>query len=309
MLLVFTLSLPCLADYLPVTYDGNGFFHLNSGQSAYVGYKPDTYSDTNPISLLVWLHGCGGIAANDMWYIAPPSTRTTQSYIAISIGGRDRACWSVGTDAPKVLAAITNLSKYFNINPRKIYLSGYSSGGDLAYRVGFQNASWFAGLLVENSDPFLGSGGSSLMTNASWKINIAHLAHTSDTTYHIATVRNNLANLAANGFPATLIEKPGAHYDQDNGASGTVYDLIHFLLPYVDAGWVSPGTVLSSSYTNNQFRFTLTGRSGANYIVQAATDLSSSNWVSLITNTAPFTFVETNADASGQRFYRGLMVQ
>ena len=131
-LLTFGLSLSCLAaDYLPVTYDANGYFHLNSGQSPYVGYKPGTYSNTNAISLLVWLHGCGGTAEADLGSIAPSSSRQTQSYIAIAIGGRDGDCWSVDTDTPKVLAAIADIAKYFNINPRKVYLGGYSSGGDL----------------------------------------------------------------------------------------------------------------------------------------------------------------------------------
>lgn len=232
--------------YLPVTYDGNGFFTLNSGQSSYIGYKPDTYSHANPISLFVWMHGCGGNAAGDMWTIAPYATRQNQSYIAISIGGRDGACWQVNNDTSKVLAAIDDVARYFNINPRKVYLGGYSSGGDLTYRVGFENASRFAGLLVENSDPFLGTGrtGAHLMAAASWKINVAHLAHLSDTTYPIATVRANMGTLTNNAFPATLIEKAGGHYDADNGAFGTNYDLRTFLLPYLDSGWVSssPGT-------------------------------------------------------------------
>ncbi len=228
--------------YLPVTYDGNGFFTLNSGQSTYIGYKPNTYDHSTPISLFVWMHGCGGNAAGDMWTIAPSATRQTQSYIAISIGGRDGACWQVNNDTSKVLAAIDDVARYFNINPRKVYLGGYSSGGDLTYRVGFENASRFAGLLVENSDPFVGTGrtGAHLMAAASWKINIAHLAHLSDTTYPVATVRANMATLSGNAFPATLIEKAGGHYDADNGAFGTNYDLRTFLLPYLDAGWSSP---------------------------------------------------------------------
>ncbi len=230
------------ATYLPVTYDANGFFNLSSGQSTYIGYKPNTYSHNTPISLFVWMHGCGGNAAGDMWTIAPSATRQTQSYIAISIGGRDGACWQTANDAPKVLAAIDDVARYFNINPRKIYLGGYSSGGDLTYRVGFENASRFAGLLVENSDPFSGTGrtGAHLMAAAAWKINVAHLAHISDTTYPIATVRTNMATLTTNGFPATLIEKAGTHYDPDTATTGTNYDLRTFLLPYLNAGWVSP---------------------------------------------------------------------
>jgi predicted esterase len=307
------LSLSCMAvGYLPVTYDGNGFFHLDSGQSPYVGYRPDTYSETNPISLLVWLHGCGGIAEGDLWSVAPPSTRQTQSYIAISIGGRDGACWSVNTDTPKVLAAIADIARYFNINPRKVFLAGYSSGGNMTYRVGFQHTSTFAGLLVENSDPFYGTGATpaSLLASSSWRINVAHLAHLSDTTYPIAGVRSNLSTLTANGFPVTKIEKAGTHYDPDNGAFGTSYDLIHFLLPFMEADWVSPAPSLSPlAFTNNQFSFTLTGTAGTNYIVQATTNLASMNWISLSTNLTPFTFVETNASLFGRRFYRCLVAR
>lgn len=230
------------STYLPVTYDRNGFFTLNSGQSSYIGYTPDTYSQATPISLFVWMHGCGGNAEGDMWTIAPYATRQNQSYIAISIGGRDGACWSTSADAPKVLAAIDDIARYFNINPRKVYLGGYSSGGDLTYRMGFENASRFAGLLVENSDPFKDTGrtGTHLMAAASWKINVAHLAHLSDTTYPISTVRTNMATLTANAFPTTLIEKSGTHYDPDSGTTGTNYDLKTFLLPYLNVGWVSP---------------------------------------------------------------------
>jgi predicted esterase len=311
ILLTSGLSLSSVrADYLPVTYDANGYFHLDSGQSAYVGYKPDTYSDSKPISLLIWLHGCGADTEGDLSMVAPPSSRQTQSYIAISIGGRDGDCWSVDTDTPKVLAALVDVAKHFNINPRKVYLGGYSSGGDLAYRVGFQHSSLFAGLLVENSDPFQDTGltQSSALASASWKINIAHLAHSSDETYHIANVRAHLNTLTANGFPVTLIEKSGSSYDPDTSSSGTTYDLIHFLLPYIDAGWESPKILLSvANAANPQLSFTVTGANAANCIVQAATNLSSPSWTTLATNQTPFTFTDTNTSLSHQRFYRALI--
>jgi len=228
--------------FVVTTYDANGFFHLNSGQSAYVGYKPDSYSSGTSISLFVWMHGCGGDAEGDLYTIAPDATRATQSYIAISIGGRDGACWDVNADTPKVLAAITDVAKHFNINSHKIYLGGYSSGGDLTYRVGFQHTSMFAGLLVENSDPFRDTGATqaSLLASASWKINIAHLAHLSDDSYPIATVRASLAALTANGFPVHAVEKAGTHYDNDTATAGTNYDLIHSLLGFLNSGWTSP---------------------------------------------------------------------
>lgn len=225
--------------------DGLGIFTLNSGQSEYHGYAPATYNPSTPISLFVWMHGCGGDPYWDLYGIAAhPDTRANQSYVAISIGGRSGLCWRPGTDDPKVLAAIGHVSNYFNINPRKIYLGGYSSGGDMTYRVGFENAGRFAGLLAVNSDTFrdTGSNGPALMSAARWKINVAHLAHTGDMTYPIATVRTSINALRSNGFPATLIERPGGHWVNGNTVAeqGTQYNTRTLLLPYLEQGWMSP---------------------------------------------------------------------
>jgi predicted esterase len=218
---------------------------LDSGKSTYVGYQPETYKPETPMSLLVWMHGCGGVAEDDMWDIAPYATRAGQSYIAISLGGRDGDCWDMNTDEPKVLAAITDVKRYFNINPRKIYLGGYSSGGDLTYHVGLRNPGMFAGLLVENSTPFRDSGvAASSVQNLASPIHVAHLAHLSDDTYPIATVRAELATLEARGYLVTQIEKAGTHYDADSPEAaptkGTAYDLRTYLLPNIDLGWESP---------------------------------------------------------------------
>jgi hypothetical protein len=77
-------------SYLSTSYDTDGFFQLHSAESDYFGYRPEkTYNDATPISLFAWLHGCGGVARDDLWKIAPPATRKSQSYVAIS--------WAAGT--------------------------------------------------------------------------------------------------------------------------------------------------------------------------------------------------------------------
>jgi endonuclease/exonuclease/phosphatase family metal-dependent hydrolase len=53
-------------------------------------------------------------------------------------------------------------------------------------------------------------------------------------------------------------------------------------------------------------QFTVTGTAGSNYIVQASTNLASSNWVSLVTNASPFTFVDSTTSVQGRRFYRAM---
>lgn len=231
-------------SYLPTTYDSNGYFHLSSDQSAYVGYTPSIYTPALKMSLFVWMHGCGGLAEDDLSIIAPATTRESQSYIAISIGGREGDCWDVSSDSPKVLSAIADAKKHFNLNPQKIYIGGYSSGGDLAYRVGLQNPGMFAGLLVEDSAPFLNSGitAASVGTIAS-PVHVAHLAHLEDATYPIGNVLTELATLKSKGYIVTILEAPGSHYDTDapaaNPTSGTSYGLRTLLLPYLDAGWTA----------------------------------------------------------------------
>jgi hypothetical protein len=41
-------------------------------------------------------------------------------------------------------------------------------------------------------------------------------------------------------------------------------------------------------------------------VVQASTNFSQSNWLSLTTNASPFNFVETNSGMYPQRFYRAI---
>lgn len=55
---------------------------------------------------------------------------------------------------------------------------------------------------------------------------------------------------------------------------------------------------------NASFQCQLTGVAGSRYVFQACTNLSGGNWISLTTNTSPFTFQETIA--TPQRFYRAI---
>ena len=68
-------------------------------------------------------------------------------------------------------------------------------------------------------------------------------------------------------------------------------------------------TLTQVIFTNRQFQFTVTGTTSSNYVVQATTNLNLANWISLMTNAAPFQFAETNLDGFPQRFYRALIRQ
>ncbi len=214
---------------------------LNSSAGPYFLYVPASYdaSHKTPTKVLLWLHGCGGEAYGDAWVTSPGGG---QSWITVSVGGRDDACWDVNTDVPLAIAALDDVQRRLNVDPRRVVIGGYSSGGDMAYRTAFYNAKRFAGVIAENTSPFRDTGSSqwASLGAAAWKFNVAHLAHLSDPTYPIGPVRSETDTLTGAGFPMTRMERPGTHWDPDTTSSGTSYDLRAYLLGYLDAGWVSP---------------------------------------------------------------------
>jgi predicted esterase len=229
----------------PIAFSKETVFTLDSPQSNYWIFVPSSYDDTHrtPTELFIWLHGCGGQGSGDIYTISPGGAG--QSYISVALGGREGECWDTApghTDQGKVLAAITSVESHFNIDPHRVVIGGYSSGGDLAYRTAFYHSNLFAGLLAENTTPFrdTGSTQSASLAAATFKFHVVHLAHTEDESYPIATVRSETDALAAAGFPMQRIERPGTHYDNSTADSGTDHDLQTLLLPHLNDGWRSP---------------------------------------------------------------------
>lgn len=231
----------------PIPFTKGIAFQLTSPESAYWAFVPDSYdaAHATPMTLFVWLHGCGADSAGDIYTVSPGGG---QDWISVAVGGKDGACWDPSNDQAKVLAAIADIETHFNINPRRVILGGYSAGGDLAYRVAFYHAGLFAGVLIENSSPFrdTGSGQAASLAAASWKFHVVHLAHLQDATYPIVGVRAETDAMTSAGFPLTRVEVDGGHYDDpgaiENGHSvpGTAADVSTYLFPYIDDGWLSP---------------------------------------------------------------------
>lgn len=95
----------------------------------------------------------------------------------------------------------------------------------------------------------------------------------------------------------------------DSGVSGMQHMAVvrDFKITFPTAPPALPPVLTNLTFAAGQFQFQVTGSVGSNYIVQTAMNLSSPGWVSVHTNTAPFTFIETNANQFPQRFYRGLV--
>lgn len=231
----------------PIPFTEDEVFSLEAALSNYWIYVPESYDESHqtPTTLLVWLHGCGGQSEFDIYTVSPGGD---QDWISIAVGGREGACWDPAGDGANVKAAISDVKSHFNVDPQRVILGGYSSGGDLAYRTAFYDAGAFAGVLAENTAPFRDTGSSqeASLAAASWKFNVVHLAHLQDDVYPIDTVRAETDAMINAGFPVTRIERIGTHYDEPgaivNGEAvpGTDADLVALLLPHIDDGWRSP---------------------------------------------------------------------
>ena len=206
---------------------------------AYWVRLPSAYDKSKPWPAVVGLHGCGDTAQNFVtWGSAPYNMDTNsrqndnESYIAIAVEDVEKGCWDT-KDVGKVTAALDDAIACFYVDQAHVTIAGYSSGAASAYLVGFSNASRFDGILIEDGALYdNGSSEDSLLANAAWKINIAHITHQDDGDYPLAMVQADWAKITAAGFPLKTSVVAGTH-------DGTSTDWYSFLLPNAP-GWTAP---------------------------------------------------------------------
>ncbi len=219
----------------PHTPDADGFFTLSDGDISYVARLPPSYNAAAPLPLLVSLKGCYDNAQNfATWAGVPYVLRATQSYINISVGGRDGECWKRATDAARVSAAIAHVRSCFYVDQKKIVLAGYDSGGELAYAMAMQDASAYAGVLIEHASLSAAVGSSKVdaaLAAAAWKLNVSVRAGVADEDTPIATMRSDRDKMLAAGFPVEMVETAAGH-------GGDSVDWAA-LIPTM-SGWVAP---------------------------------------------------------------------
>jgi predicted esterase len=159
--------------------------------------------------MLVGLHGCGDNAKNFLsWAATTFASRPAQSYIAISLGGRDGQCWSLPGDEEIVRTAIEDVRQCFYAHDRKIYIGGYSSGGLLAYQYGLKNAGRFAAILAYNTSI---PNRAALLAGASYKVPVVAQGGLSDGNFPPATFRADWSALRAAGFNLVSREVAAGH--------------------------------------------------------------------------------------------------
>lgn len=101
-----------------------------------------------------------------------------------------------------------------------------------------------------------------------------------------------VVNSLFDGFPGAL----RFHYDEALGQMGYV------LLP----GPALAANLILPTPCTMPFEFYVDGMPNTNYAVETSTDLN--NWLPVFTNTAPFSFADTNSASLNQNFYRAVYI-
>lgn len=119
-----------------------------------------------------------------------------------------------------------------------------------------------------------------------WRFNSANISGATSSSY----TKSNLSTNDAGNYTVVA-----------TNTSGSVTSAVAALTILT-----SEATLSGPVVTNNTFQLTVSQVSGLSYIVQANTNLSTTNWTSISTNTAPFTITDTTFTNNPQRFYRAI---
>ncbi len=218
----------------PVDYEPGGIVKVGASPEEYWVRVPTSYDDSHrtPIRMVVFVHGCGGVAQTEAQWIDSYVPAADDYLLMVPGLGNDGGCWDAEGHVDELLASIADAKTHFNVDPRRVVVGGYSSGSTLAGETAFRNAELFAGLLVWPGRPWWsGDKRAQLMAAASWKLNSAWRPHSGDEYYPIAELRGDKRTLSAAGWPIWFQEAGGGHgYTQDD--FGYLFGKI--------GGWVAP---------------------------------------------------------------------
>lgn len=176
---------------------------VNGKERSYYLFVPKTVSASDQAPLLVTLHGSGsdGRSLVEEW----KDLAGKEGIIILGPNALSTTGWSLQEDGPGFLHEVIEAIKAkLPINPRRVYLFGYSAGAVYALQLSmleseyFAATSVFAGAMPQSSYPRI--------DKAKRKIPISIFAGTDDPFFPIATVRATRDALKGRGFLVQLKE-------------------------------------------------------------------------------------------------------
>ncbi|MAU12721.1 MAG: esterase [Anaerolineaceae bacterium] len=127
-------------------------------ERTYLAYAPDTLPD-GPVPVLIGLHGGGGHAQQFMTSTGFNAIADARGFIAVYPDGIDRT-WNDGRDGPDpnvqarlliddvgfIEAVLDDVASHYSIDPDRVYATGISNGGHMAFRLACDVSERIAGI-------------------------------------------------------------------------------------------------------------------------------------------------------------------
>jgi len=125
-----------------------GSFDFEGQEREHLVFIPDDYTDTNIYPLVIFLHGYGDAPQGAMEYTRFNQVGNTNNFMIVYPSGIPN--WNSGigdnptsstpdvNDVGYIEALIDNLSNSYRVDLSKIYATGFSNGGFMAYKLACQ---------------------------------------------------------------------------------------------------------------------------------------------------------------------------
>jgi polyhydroxybutyrate depolymerase len=118
-------------------------------------YIPESYTETTATALLIALHGYGNTATEMEEASLLNEKADTEGFIVVypdgknyPVGDNNTQIWNAGNysseitggtdDVGFISKTIDLIQKYYNINPNQVYVTGFSNGASMSYKLGIE---------------------------------------------------------------------------------------------------------------------------------------------------------------------------
>jgi poly(3-hydroxybutyrate) depolymerase len=165
---------------------------------------------TQRLPLIILHHGTGGSGFEQMsaWLELARSERI----ILIAPKGESPFGWMVPDDGPELqIQLVEDLKLTLPIDLQRLYLFGYSNGGDFVFYAAIQQSEYFAAAAIHSAA--LRPRQFPMLDLAPRKIPLWYSAGTEDSLYTIAEARAAVDALRARDWPLDYVERIGRGHE------------------------------------------------------------------------------------------------
>ncbi|MFC1587120.1 dienelactone hydrolase family protein [Planctomycetota bacterium] len=143
----------------------NQTLKISAGERRYVVYVPKSYRPNVPTPLVISLHGAGGNGDGEFQWLWQKEVKQWNGLVACPSGHPPGAQWFEPPDQVEfVLALYEEMKKNFNVDTNRVYVNGFSNGGNGAWYYGiYYPFLWGAVCARGGSPPGLGA-----ISNMQW---------------------------------------------------------------------------------------------------------------------------------------------